>query len=359
MRKYNVAVIGATGNTGLETVRTLESRKFPINEIHLIASENSHGIELPFCGSNVKVIQLNDVDFSKVDISFFCSTSDISNKYAEHAANSGSIVIDKTACFRSNPKVPLVVPEINHNALLSGAELGIISNPNCVAIPLCIAINALSKVANVKRVVASTYQSVSGAGKAAINELINQTRSALSLNNQENSLEIHVKNQSICKDIFTKPMAFNVIPCIGEIEQNGNSDEENKIIQETCKILQSDIKVAVTCVRVPVILGHSISVACEFDAHVSATQIHEAFSDCKYISADDSQQHKFTTPVEASGVDNVFISRIRKDSSVQNGVLLWITCDNLRKGAALNSVQIAESLVQISPSLDVFKKRSA
>ncbi len=343
-KKYAVAVIGATGNTGNNTLKILAERNFPISEIYAIASEKSRGKKVSFKNQDITVTDFSSVDFSKVDIAFFCAGAKVSKTYVKKATEVGCTVIDKTSYFRLEPKVPLVVPEVNLNSLKKGASYGIISNPNCVAIPLCIALKALSQVSPLKRVVISTYQSVSGAGKQAIDELYNQTKAVVS-------------SEEVTTDVFSKQIAFNVIPAIGDIYENGMSDEESKISSELCKILKSDVKVAVTCVRVPVFIGHGISVACEFSKDISVNDAYEAFENFESLLVIDrkNEDNIFATPLDAQGEDSVFISRVRKDYSVKNGLLFWVVADNLRKGAALNSVQIAEKMVDIDSNLNLFK----
>ncbi|MBE6447200.1 MAG: aspartate-semialdehyde dehydrogenase [Alphaproteobacteria bacterium] len=344
-KMYNVAVVGATGNAGNNTIRILEERRFPIENLYAVASEKSVGAVISFNNRNIQVLDLSKMDFSNIDIAFFCAGSAVSKRYAKHATELGCTIIDKTSCFRLEPKVPLVVPEINGHYLKSGAALGIISTPNCIAGPLSMALKAVSQVAKLKRVVISTYQSVSGAGKSAIDELYRQTKSVIS-------------SGTIVTDVFSKQIAFNAIPAIGDIYSNGISDEEDKIASEIRKILHSDVKVAVTCVRVPVFVGHGISVACEVNGEFSVNQIYDAFNNFPGILSVDrkGEEVAFATPLDAQGEDAVFISRIRKDISVKNGVLFWVVADNLRKGAALNSVQIAENMIKFDSSLSIFKR---
>ena len=343
-KTYNVAVIGATGNAGNNTVRILEERNFPVEKLYAIASEKSVGTSVSFRDCNVPVLNFANVDFSQIDIAIFCAGSGVSKRYAEHVTSAGCTIIDKTSCFRLNPKVPLIVPEVNGDVLKSGAALGIISTPNCVAGPLSMALKALSTVSKLKRVVISTYQSVSGAGKLAIDELYKQTKAVIS-------------SGAVVTDVFSKQIAFNAIPAIGDIFSNGVSDEEDKIASEIRKILHSDVKVAVTCVRVPVFIGHGMSVACEFDKEISVDQAYEAFENLSGVVTIDRKgsETAFATPLEAQGEDAVFVSRVRKDISVKNGLLFWAVSDNLRKGAALNSVQIAELITELDPTLNIFK----
>lgn len=344
MKEYNIAIIGATGSTGMETLKILEERKFPISEVTLCASMNSCGKILSFKNKTIKVQSISDIDFSKQDIAFFCAGTSVSRKYAKDAAKQGCIIIDKTACFRLDPTIPLVVPEVNGNALEKGSKSGIISTPNCVAVPLSMALKAILKFSRIKRVIVSTYQAVSGAGKNAMDTLTTETKNFISLNNA------HVS------EVFQKPIAFNVIPVIGDILSDGFSDEEDKIRSEILKLLKSDVKVAVTCVRVPTFIGHCMSVVCELNSEIS-DDFSGIFNDFEGIKVIDSREDNktFTTPIECQGKDFVFINRIRKDMTVKNGLMFWIACDNLRKGAALNSVQIAERIIEIDPKLKKFR----
>jgi aspartate-semialdehyde dehydrogenase len=346
-KEYSVAVVGATGNTGMKTMEILAERDFPIANIIPIASERSVGKDISFRNGTLKVQGFSEVDFSKVDIAFFCAGGAFSKKYADFVADQGCVVIDKSSHFRLNPRVPLIIPEVNARGLSKYAALGIISTPNCVVIPLAITLKALSDISPIKRVVVSTYQSVSGAGRRGTNELFDQTKNITSLNNQR-------------YDVFQKQIAFNVIPAIGNILQSGASDEEEKISSEICKVLKSDAKIAVTCVRVPVFIGHCMSVACEFSRPVLEENVYDAFENFDGITVIDrrNEQGAFASPIDVQGEDAVYVSRVRRDVSIKNGVLYWIASDNLRKGAALNSVQIAEELIGEDPQLTLFRRRS-
>lgn len=345
---YRVAVIGATGNVGGNVTRILDERKFPVESLHPVASKDSIGNSISFQKDFLRTTDIASVDFSKIDLAIFCAGEAVSQKYAEKAAQSGAVVIDKTSYFRMNPLVPLVIPEVNGDILKKGTQLGIISTPNCVATPLCMALKALMKVSQPKRVVVSTYQAVSGAGQKAISELYYQSRTVIS------------DFGDITCEIFPKQIAFNVIPQIGGFDETGISGEESKISEELVKILQCDIKSAVTCVRVPVFIGHSMSVACEFESDISEEEVFDALEDFEGIlTIDRKEDGVFITPLDAQGQDVVFISRIRKDPSVEHGLLFWVATDNLRKGAALNSVQIAERMIEIDPSLKIFKRKQA
>ncbi len=345
-KDYNVAVIGATGNAGMETLQILAERNFPVADIFAVASERSIGKVVSFKNRDVKVQLISDIDFSKVDIAIFCAGSSFSRKYAPVAAKAGCVVIDKTAYFRLNPKVPLVIPEVNIKALHKGAPLGIISTPNCVAVPLTMTLKALLQLSPIKRVVVSTYQSVSGAGRKAIDELYAQSKAVLSTG-------------PINTEVFPKQIAFNVIPQIGDVYENGVTDEEDKISGEVCKILKSDVKVAVTCVRVPSFIGHGMSVACEFAKEVTEEDVYEVFNNFEGIVTIDRRNENgiVATPIDSQGEDAVYVSRIRKDCTVKSGILYWAVSDNLRKGAALNSVQIAEEVITIDSDLGIFKAK--
>jgi aspartate-semialdehyde dehydrogenase len=345
--KYNIAVVGATGNTGIQTLQILAERNFPSNEVIAIASPRSMGKYVSFGNTFLKIKQIADVDFSKIDMAFFCAGSSVSCKNADAVTGAGCVIIDKTSYFRLNPKVPLIIPEINANTLKSGgAPLGIISTPNCIAVPLAMTFKALSKLSPIKRVIVSTYQSVSGAGRRAMDELYNQSKTIISAGTSQ-------------PEVFTKQIAFNAIPLIGNIYASGFSEEEDKISCEIRKILGAGISVAATCVRVPVFIGHAMSVACEFTKSFEEKNIYDTFEDMEGIVVVDRRgksEEEFITPLDTQGEDAVYVSRIRKDTTIKNGLLYWVATDNLRKGAALNSVQIAETLISMDPGLKKFKK---
>ncbi len=345
-REYNVAVVGATGNAGNNTLKILAERNFPVDNIFAVASKRSVGKKVSFKNRDLEVQSFDSIDFSKIDLAIFCAGSGFSKKYAQQVIEAGCTVIDKSSYFRFNPKVPLVVPEVNEKILNKGAPLGIVSTPNCVAVPLSMAIKALTDVAPVKRVVVSTYQAVSGAGRAASDELYDQTKSVIS-------------SGSVVTDVFSKQIAFNAIPVIGNLDSAGVSDEEDKVSREVCKILKSDVRVAVTCVRVPTFIGHGMSVCCEFSKAISPEDAYHAF-DCfeGILVVDRKEANVVATPLDAQGEDAVFVSRVRRDSTIRNGLMFWVVTDNLRKGAALNSVQIAERLIVIDPKLKLFKCKS-
>lgn len=333
---YQVAVVGATGNVGREILNILAERNFPIDEMTALASSRSRGLEVSFGErAALKVRALEDFHFKGIDIAFFAAGSKVSAQYAPKAAQAGAIVIDKTSHFRLDADVPLVVPEVNPEALENCGRKNIISSPNCVVVPLVVALKPLDQVARIKRVVASTYQSVSGAGRPHMDELYNQTRGTF-------------VNDPVEAQLFPKPIAFNVIPHIDDFRSNGMTGEEEKIALETQKILGSSVAVFATCVRVPVFIGHSISVAVEFEEKITVAQARAALEKSPSVEVfDRHREGGYATPVECSGEDRVYVSRIRQDTTVPHGLGLWVVTDNLRKGAALNGVQIAERWVAL------------
>lgn len=341
--EYNIAVIGASGSAGVATLQILAERNFPVKKLVAVASEKSIGRQVSFGDKSIKLQSIKSVDFSDIDIAVLCAGSAFSKKYAKEIAECGCTIIDKSPCFRMHPKVPLVVPEVNGDVLEKGAPLGMVATPNCVAVPLVMTLAALAKISAIKRVVISTYQSVSGVGHKGIDELYEQTKGIFS-------------NKNVAPEVFPTQIAFNVIPLVGNIFENGISDEEDKISCEIRKILKSDIKSAVTCVRVPTFIGHAMSVACEFKGEVSEKDAYEAFENFSGIlTIDRREEMKFVTPLDVQGDDGVYVSRVRRDESVPHGLIYWVAADNLRKGAALNSVQIAETMMQIDPTLKKFK----
>ncbi len=331
---YRVAVIGATGNVGREILNTLSERKFPIDDIQAVASTTSLGHRVSFGEDKVlNVIPITDFDFSGVDFAFFSAGNPVSAEFVPIAAEAGCIVIDNSSQFRQENEIPLVVPEVNPHTLSNYKNCNIIANPNCVALPLTMALKPLLEAAGLKRVVVSTYQSVSGAGRVAMDELFNQTRAIY-------------MNQPVIKEEFPKQIAFNVIPQVDLFQPDGTTFEEAKVVAETQKILEADISMAITCVRVPVFIGHSLAVSVELENPLSVEQARALWRKFPGISVIDyHQEDGYVTPAEVTGEDDVFISRIREDKSVENGLLFWIVSDNLRKGAALNAVQIAECVV--------------
>jgi len=329
---FRVAVVGATGNVGREMLNILAEREFPISRLHAVASSRSIGTEVAFGDEHmVKVESLETFDFKGVDIVLSSPGSKVSAEFAPRAAKAGAIVIDNTSQWRMDKDVPLVVPEVNP-AAIGQAKKGIIANPNCSTIQMVMALKPLHDIARIKRVVVATYQSVSGAGREAMDELFNQTRA------------VYV-NDPITKERFTKPIAFNVIPHIDTFMDDGFTKEEWKMAAETRKILDGDIAVVATCVRVPVFVGHAEAIHIEFESAISVEAARAALRKAPGISVVDHRVDEgYVTPKEAAGEDSVFVSRIRRDPTVPYGLALWVVADNLRKGAALNAVQIAEVL---------------
>ena len=337
-QKFNVVVVGATGNVGREILSILEERDFPIEKLYVLASERSKGQKISFKEEDLVVEDLADFDFSKVKIALFSPGGSVSAKYAPKAAETGCLVIDNTSFFRMNEDVPLIVPEVNADVLdgffLNKKRSNIIANPNCSTIQMVVALKPIHDKAIINRVVVSTYQSVSGSGKEGMDELFNQTQS------------IYL-NKAIEKNKFTKQIAFNAIPHIDSFVKNGNTKEEEKMINETKKILDKGIEVSATCVRIPVFISHAESINIELDSPLSDTKATELLQNFDSISVIDHRKDDgYVTPVEAAGEDKVYVSRIRQDHSIENGLNLWVVSDNLRKGAALNAVQIAEIVVK-------------
>ncbi|MSO88996.1 MAG: aspartate-semialdehyde dehydrogenase [Rhodospirillaceae bacterium] len=332
---YRVAVVGATGNVGREMLTTLAERKFPVDDVVALASERSVGSEISFGEDNVlKVRDLAKFDFKGFDIALSSPGSKVSAVFAPKAAKAGCVVIDNTSHFRMEPDVPLVVPEVNPQAIANYARRNIIANPNCSTIQMMVALKPLHDLARIKRVVVSTYQSTSGAGKEAMDELFSQTRAIF-------------VNDRIERHKFTKQIAFNVIPHIDVFMEDGATKEEWKMRVETRKILDPDIEVIATCVRVPVFIGHAESVNVEFVRPISAAEARAALKKAPGVAVVDQRTDEgYVTPIEVAGEDNVFVSRIREDHTVPHGLALWVVGDNLRKGAALNAVQIAEHLIK-------------
>ncbi len=331
---YKVAVVGATGNVGAEMLNILAERKFPVSDVIALASARSAGHEVSFGDKDLKVQNLETFDFKGVDIVLSSPGAKVSAEFAPKAVKAGAIVIDNTSHFRMDPDVPLVVPEVNPQAIAGYTKKGIIANPNCSTIQMVVALKPLHDLAQITRVVVSTYQSVSGAGKAAMDELFRQTKGIYM--NEERRIEE-----------FPKAIAFNVIPQIDDFMDNSMTKEEWKMVAETQKILDPKIKVCANCVRVPVFVGHAEMINVEFAKDISAKDAKRAFRDAPGITLIDLESEmEYVTPAEIAGEDDVFISRVREDSTVENGINFWCVADNLRKGAALNAVQIAELLVK-------------
>jgi len=325
----NITIVGATGNVGRKIIEVLENKNFPTDNLYLVASSKSAGLKLKFKGEEIKVENLETFDFSKGNITFFSAGGKISEKYAPLAAKH-STVIDNSSHFRMDPDVPLIVPQVNSNDL-KNIKKNIIANPNCSTSQLVIVLKPLHDLFRIKRVVISTYQSTSGAGKAPMDELIEQTK--LSLENKK----INSKN-------FTKQIAFNAIPHIDVFVDEGYTKEEVKMVDETKKILDNKIELTATCVRIPVMVSHSESLNIEFEKPFTLEKVREALDGaegCKVI--DERQDGGYITPIEAEGKNETFISRIRKDNTTKNAANLWIVSDNLLRGAALNAVEIAEA----------------
>jgi aspartate-semialdehyde dehydrogenase len=332
---FKVAVVGATGVVGHEMLSILAEREFPADEVFAVASERSAGAEVSFGEDAVlKVKDLDQFDFKGVDIALFSPGAKVSTVHAPRAAKAGAVVIDNTSQFRMDPDVPLVVSEVNPEAIAQYKKRGIIANPNCSTMQLVVALKPLHDRARIKRVVVATYQSVSGAGRDAMDELFNQTRS------------VYV-NDPIKKEQFTKQIAFNVIPHIDVFMEDGETKEEWKMAVETRKILDPDIAVTATCVRVPVFIGHAEAVNVEFEQPLDEDEARKLLKAAPGLSVVDHRVDEgYVTPQESAGEDLVYVSRIRKDPTVPNGLNLWVVADNLRKGAALNAVQIAEILAR-------------
>jgi aspartate-semialdehyde dehydrogenase len=330
---YKVAVVGATGNVGREMLDILAERAFPADEVVAIASRRSAGQEVSFGDTILKVKALDTYDFSDTDICLMSAGGETSKEWSPRIGQSGCIVIDNSSAFRYHPDVPLIVPEVNPEAISGFSKLNIIANPNCSTAQLVVALKPLHDVAKIKRVVVATYQSVSGAGKDAMDELFQQTRSVFTAG-------------QMTMEKFPKRIAFNVIPQIDVFMDDGSTKEEWKMVAETKKMLDPKIKLTATCVRVPVFIGHAEAVNVEFEHPISPEEATAILRSAPGILVVDKREPGgYMTPHEAAGEDATYISRIRADSTVDNGLSFWCVADNLRKGAALNTVQIAEMLV--------------
>ncbi|MDM8011256.1 MAG: aspartate-semialdehyde dehydrogenase [Parasphingorhabdus sp.] len=331
---YKVAVVGATGNVGREMLNVLVEREFPYDELAAVASSRSQGseVEIGDTGKMLKVQNIEHFDFSGWDIALFAAGSAATREYAPKAAAAGCVVIDNSSLYRMDPDVPLIVPEVNPEAIDGYKKRNIIANPNCSTAQMVVALKPLHDAATIKRVVVSTYQSVSGAGKGGMDELFEQSRAIFVGDPKENH-------------VFTKQIAFNVIPHIDVFLDDGSTKEEWKMVVETKKILDSKIKLTATCVRVPVFVGHSESINIEFENELSAEDAQKILRDAPGVMLVDKREDEgYVTPVECVGDGATFISRVREDPTVENGLNIWCVSDNLRKGAALNAVQIAELL---------------
>ena len=328
----NIAIDGATGNVGRKIIEVLEKKNFSINNLYLVASPKSAGLKLKFNSKEIEVENLETFDFSKAKITFFSAGGKISEKYVPLAAKH-SVVIDNSSYFRMDPDVPLIVPQVNSKDL-KNIKKNIIANPNCSTAQLVIILKPLHDLFNIKRVVISTYQSTSGAGKAPMDELVEQTKLSL-------------ENKKIISKNFTKQIAFNAIPHIDTFIEGGYTKEETKMINETKKIISNKIELTATCVRIPVMVSHAESINIEFEKQFSIEKVREVLENadgCKVI--DERKDGGYITPVEAEGKNETFISRIRKDNSNKNTLNLWCVSDNLLRGAALNAVEIAEAYIK-------------
>ena len=333
---YNIAIVGATGNVGMAMLSILHERQFPINKISVLASEKSVGRQVSFGDEDLTIDNLANFDFSDTDIVLSSAGASVSEEFAPRAVKAGAVVIDNTSHFRMKEGVPLVVPEVNPDAALE--HKGIIANPNCSTIQMVVALSPLYRVSGIKRVVVCTYQSVSGSGKSAMDELYNQTKSVY-------------MNQNAKPDVYPKPISFNVLPHIDVFMDDGMTKEEWKMVEETKKILSPDIRICASCARVPAFIGHSEYVNVELEEPMSAQEARDLLRRAQGVSVVDTDcgeedaDAPYITQKDCQGEDDVFISRVREDKSVDNGLNFWCVSDNLRKGAALNAVQIAELLV--------------
>ena len=330
---YKVVVAGATGNVGREMLNILEERMFPVDEIAALASRRSQGTEVSFGDKTLKVKDIEQFDWTGWDIALFAIGSDATKIHAPKAAAAGCIVIDNSSLYRYDPQIPLIVPEVNPDAIHDYKNKNIIANPNCSTAQMVVALKPLHDRARIKRVVVSTYQSVSGAGKDGMDELWNQTKG------------MYVPGQEVAPKKFQKQIAFNVIPQIDVFLDSGDTKEEWKMVAETKKILDPKIKVTATCVRVPVFVGHSESINIEFEDFLDEDEARDILREAPGVLVIDKREPGgYITPIDCVGDYATFVSRIRQDSTVENGLNLWCVSDNLRKGAALNAVQIAELL---------------
>jgi aspartate-semialdehyde dehydrogenase len=342
---FKVAVVGATGNVGREMLDILAERQFPVDEVVALASNRSIGTEVSFGDKTLKCKVLDNYDFAGADICLMSAGGEVAKQWAPKIGRQNCIVIDNSSAWRYDSDVPLIVPEVNAAAIAGFTKRNIIANPNCSTAQLVVALKPLHDAATIKRVVVSTYQSVSGAGKEAMDELFAQTRAVF--------VSDPVDNKK-----FTKRIAFNVIPHIDVFMEDGSTKEEWKMMAETKKILDPKIKLSATCVRVPVFIGHAEAVNIEFEKPISADEAREILREAPGVLVIDKRENGgYVTPHEAAGEDATYVSRIREDPTVENGLALWCVADNLRKGAALNAIQIAEALV--NRKLIVPKKKAA
>ena len=335
MKEVNVAVVGATGAVGNEMVKVLEERRFPVNELRLLASKRSVGKKISFNGNEVKVEELTEDSFKGVQISLFSAGASVSKKFAPIAAKSGCVVIDNSSAFRMEADIPLVVPEVNPHAIAQYKNRGIIANPNCSTIQMVVALKPIHDVSKIKRVVVATYQAVSGTGKKAIEELSSQTQAIFNF-------------KDIVCNVYPHQIAFNCLPHIDVFLENGYTREEMKMYYETKKIMEDeDIEVTATCVRVPVFYGHSEAINIELEKKLTADEVRKILSNAPGIKVvDNPDNNEYPLAIYAAGRDEVFVGRIREDVSKENCIEMWVVSDNIRKGAALNAVQIAEVLLE-------------
>ena len=335
MKKWNVAVVGATGAVGNEMIKILEERAFPVKQLKLLASERSTGKVLKYKGNSLTVQVLREDSFTGIHIGLFSAGGSVSEHFAPIAAKAGCVVIDNTSAFRMAPEIPLVVPEVNEEAIKMYKNRGIIANPNCSTIQMVVALKPIHDLVRIKRIVVSTYQAVSGTGKRAIQELTDQTKAILS--GQEPKVQV-----------YPHQIAFNCLPHIDVFLENGYTKEEMKMIKETKKILSDpSIGITATTVRVPVFYGHSESVNIETEKKITAQEVKQLLSRASGVTViDDPDLQQYPLAVIAAGKDDTFVGRIREDESIANGINMWVVADNLRKGAALNAVQIAEKLIK-------------
>ncbi len=335
MRKYSVAVVGATGAVGNELIKILEERDFPVGKLKLLASARSMGKELTYKNEDYPVEVLDENSFEGVEIGLFSAGGGISERFAPIAADAGCAVVDNTSAFRMDPEVPLVVPEVNPEAIVSYKTKGIIANPNCSTIQMVVALKPIHDAAKIKRIVVSTYQAVSGTGKKAIDELVEQTKALLALKEPE-------------INVYPHRIAFNCLPHIDVFLENGYTQEEMKMVNETKKIMTDpSIAVTATTVRVPVFYGHSESVNIETERKISAGEVKKLLSQAPGVTVvDNPDLSEYPLASDAAGKNDTFVGRIREDESIDNGINMWIVSDNIRKGAALNTVQIAEILIR-------------
>ena len=334
-KKFNVALAGATGAVGNQMITCLEERDFPVNKIKLLASSRSKGRELIFRERSFKVEEMTEDSFEGMDIALFSAGGGTSERFAPHAAKAGCVVVDNSSAWRMDPDVPLVVPEVNPHAVAGYTRKGIIANPNCSTIQMVVALNPIHKKFKIKRVVVSTYQAVSGTGVKAMDELSDQTRAIMNFSDPD-------------LKVYPHRIAFNCLPHIDVFQDNGYTKEEMKMLNETHKIMEDDsIQVTATTVRVPVFYGHSESVNIETEAPISAEDVKSMLAEAPGVKlVDDPSKNVYPMPIDSAGQDLTYVGRIREDFTIPNGINMWIVADNIRKGAATNTVQIAEILAQ-------------